>query len=65
MKRISDTDGSRRPLAGLPAGTRQLALDLGTVGLGFGLLSLIAAVVLFGVAPMALGLGLLALLVID
>jgi hypothetical protein len=41
------------------------ALDVGTVGLGFGLVALIAAVMLLGVAPMAVGIGLLALLVID
>jgi hypothetical protein len=41
------------------------AVDLPAAGLGFGLVALIAAVALLGVAPTALALGLLALLAVD
>ena len=41
------------------------ALDVPTVGLGFGLVAVVASVVVFGVAPVAVAAGLLALLVVE
>ena len=41
------------------------AIDVRSAGLGFALIAIVIAVLVFGVAPMALGLGLAALLVVD
>lgn len=54
----------RRPPVAL---AKRLAaeLDVQSAGLAFALVGMIAAVVLFGLAPTALALGLLALLVVE
>jgi hypothetical protein len=46
---------------------RRLAssIEVRSAGLGFALLGVVIAVVLFGLAPTTLGLGLVALLVVD
>lgn len=41
------------------------AVDVPSAGLGFALVGIVIAILVFGVAPTALALGLLALLVVD
>ncbi|PRQ07022.1 hypothetical protein [Enhygromyxa salina] len=41
------------------------AIDTPSVGLGFGLVGVVIAVLVFGTAPVVVGVGLLALLVVD
>lgn len=53
--------GHRRELARRLAGN----IEVRSAGLGLALLGLLVAILLFGVAPTALGLGLAALLVVD
>lgn len=55
---------TNKPQAGLSKRITS-ALDLPAAGLGFALVALIVSVLVFGVAPVGVAIGLLALLAID